>query len=52
VSLPTRRSFIATALTLAAGATARAQVAKPNQLVTLIVPFPSGGTADATMRNL
>ena len=52
MSLPTRRSFIATALALAAGATARAQVASPNQLVTLIVPFPAGGSGDATMRNL
>jgi len=52
VILPTRRSFIATALTLAAGATARAQVAKPNQVVTLLVPYPAGGTADATMRSM
>lgn len=52
MSLPTRRSLIATALALAAGATARAQTFKPNQLVTLLVPFPPGGTADAAMRNL
>lgn len=52
MSLPTRRSFIASVLALTAAAAARAQVGKPNQVVTLIVPFPVGGSADATMRNL
>ena len=52
MKLSNRRSFIASVLALAAAATARAQVGRPNQVVTLIVPFPVGGSADATMRNL
>lgn len=52
MTFPSRRSLIVNALALAAGAAARAQVAKPNQLITLIVPYPTGRSADATMRSL
>lgn len=52
MSLPTRRSFVASVLSLITTVTARAQLGKPNQIVTLIVPFPVGGAADVTMRNL
>jgi len=52
VSLPTRRSFMATALALAAGGAARAQTTKPKSLTTLIVPYPTGGASDATARGM
>ena len=45
-----RRALLGSSLAVAAIGTARAQAAWPTRAVTLVVPWPAGGSTDVSMR--